>query len=224
MLRRFVDWDDFNAQARAWCDAKNRAFKRHLKAVPIELYNVERAHLRPLPIWVPEPYLLHQRIVDVHAYVTIDTNRYSVPEDWIGKGVQAREGSSEIIITRGRESLTHVRHPEPEGKWITLPEHRHKRRRKKGSDPPKELAVLLRRAPEMESYVKALRGRLKRSLGFALRQMLHMLDDYPRQPLLDAIRDAEHYGLYDIDRLETMVLQRIDRDFFPLENIGEHDD
>jgi len=222
--RRFADWDDFNAQARAWCDAKNRAFKRHLKAVPIELYNVERAHLRPLPIWVPEPYLLHQRIVDVHAYVTIDTNRYSVPEDWIGKGVQAREGSSEIIITRGRESLTHVRHPEPEGKWITLPEHRRKRRRKKGSDPPKELAVLLRRAPELESYVKALRRRLKRSLGFALRQMLHMLDDYPRQPLLDAIRDAEHYGLYDIDRLETMVLQRIDRDFFPLENIGEHDD
>ena len=83
---------------------------------------------------------------------------------------------------------------------------------------------MLRRAPEMESYLKALRGHLKRSLGFALRQLLHMLDDYPRAPLLDAIRDAEHYGVYDIDRLETMVLQRIDRDFFPLENIGDHDD
>ena len=222
--RRFADWDDFNAQARDWCDAKNRTFKRHIKAVPIELYNVERVQLRPLPVWVPEPYLLHQRIVDVHAYVTVDTNRYSAPAHWVGKPVQAREGRSEIVFTRGRESLTHERHPEPEGKWITLPEHRRKRRRKKGSDPPQELAVLLRRAPELESYLKALRRRIKRSLGFALRQMLRMLDDYPRQPFLDAVQDAEHYGLYDVDRLESMVLQRIDRDFFPLENFEKHDD
>ena len=222
--RTFADWDDLNAQARDWCDAKNRAFKRHLKAAPIELYNLERAQLRPLPVWTPEPYLLYQRTVDVHGYVIVDTNRYSVWADWIGKPVQARETRSEIVITRGRESVTHERHPEPENKWITLPEHRPERRRKKGSDPPKELAVLLRRAPELESYVRTLRGRVKRSFGFALRQLLRMLDDYPRQPLLDAVRDAEHYGLYDIDRLETMVLQRIDRDFFPFGNIGEQDD
>ncbi len=221
--RTFADWDDLNVQARNWCDAKNRVFKRHLKAVPLELYNLERYQLRPLPVWTPEPYLLHQRIVDVHGYVTVDTNRYSVWAAWIGKPVQAREGKSEIVITCSREIVTHVRHPEPEHKWITLPEHRPERRRKKGSDPPKELAILLRRAPELESYIRTLRGRVKRSFGFVLRQMLRMLDDYPRQPLLDAVRDAEHYRLYDIDRLESMVLQRIDRDFFPLDTIGEQD-
>jgi transposase len=222
--RTFADWDDLNAQARTWCDRNNRALKRYLKAAPIELYNIERAQLRPLPVWIPEPYQLHQRIVDVHGYVSIDSNRYSTPADWIGRTVQAQETYREIVITRGRESVTHVRHPEPEGKWITLPEHRPERRRKKGSDPPKELAVLLRRAPELESYVKALKEHAKRSFGFALRQILRMLADYPRKPLLDAVRDAERYGLYDIDRLETMVLQRIDRDFFPLDKFGEHDD
>lgn len=222
--RRFVDWNDFNQRARAWSDAKNRLFKRHLKAAPIELYNLERTRLRPLPVWVPEPYQLHQRIVDVHAYVTVDTNRYSVPADWIGKSVQVREGACQIVITRARECVTHTRHIEPEAKWITLPEHRPERKRKKGSDPPRELAALLRRAPELEGYVKSLRKRIKRSLGFALRQILRMLDEYPRQPFLDAVRDAQHYGVYDVDRLETMVLQRIDRDFFPLENLGEPDD
>jgi len=222
--RTFDDWDDLNAQARAWCDKKNRALKRYLKAAPIELYNLEHAQLRPLPLWIPEPYLLHQRIVDVHGYVTVDTNRYSVPTDWIGRDVQVRETYREIVITHGRDSVTHVRHGEPEGKWITLPEHRPQRRRKKGSEPPQELALLLRRAPELESYAQALGKRAKRSFGFVLRQILRMLADYPRKPLLDAVRDAERYGLYDVDRLETMVLQRIDRDFFPLDNFGEHDD
>lgn len=222
--RSFQDWDDLNRKARAWCDAKNRAFKRHLKAVPIELYQLERAHLRPLPIWVPEPYLLHQRIVDVHAYVCVETNRYSVPADWIGKQVQVRESAREIVITRGAHELTHERYPEPAAQWLTLPEHRPERKRKKGSEPPRELAVLLRRAPELESYAKTLRRRTRGSLGFALRQILRMLDDYPRPHLLHAVHDAMHYGVYDVDRLETMVLQRIDRDFFPLTQPGERHD
>ena len=51
-----------------------------------------------------------------------------------------------------------------------------------------------------------------------------MLDEYPREPFLNAVRDAQHYGLYDLDRLETMVLQRIDRDFFPFNDPGDNDD
>lgn len=222
--RSFQDWNDLNRKARAWCDAKNRAYKRHLKAVPIELYQLERTHLRPLPIWVPDPYLLHQRIVDVHAYVCIDTNRYSVPADWIGKQVQVREGATEIVITRGTHEIHHERHPEPAAQWLTLPEHRPERKRKKASEPPRELATLLRRAPELETYAKTLARRTRGALGFALRQILRMLDDYPRQHFLHAVDDALHYGVYDVERLETMVLQRIDRDFFPLTQPGERHD
>ena len=220
--RRFSDWDDLNAQARAWCDQKNRTYKRHLKARPLDLYTQERSRLRPLPVWVPEPYLLHQRIVDVHGYVTVDTNRYSVPNDWISRRVQVRESAQQLEITLGRDSLTHARHPDPEHKWITLPEHRGSRRRKKASDPPPELETLKRRAPEMMDYVDALRNRSRKPLVLALRQILRMVSEYPREPLLAAVRCAHHYGLYDLDRLEIMVLQRIDRDFFP--NPGDSDE
>ena len=220
--RRFSDWEDLNARARAWCDQKNRTYKRHLKARPLELYAQERSRLRPLPVWVPEPYLLHQRIVDVHGYVTVDTNRYSVPNDWISRRVQVRESAQQLEITLGRDSVTHARHPEPEHKWITLPEHRGSRRRKKASDPPPELETLRRRASEMMDYVDALRKRSRKPLVLALRQILRMLSEYPREPLLAAVRCAHHYGLYDLDRVEIMVLQRIDRDFFP--NPGDADE
>lgn len=220
--RRFSDWDDLNAQARAWCDQKNRTHKRHLKAQPLELYQNELPRLRPLPVWVPEPYLLHQRIVDVHGYVTVDTNRYSAPNDWIGRQVQARESARNIEITLGSDTLTHARHPEAEQKWVTLPEHRRSRRRKKASDPPPELATLEKRAPEMMGYVEDLAKRSRKPLVLALRQLLRMLADYPREPLFAAVNRAHRYGLYDLDRLEIMVLQRIDRDFFP--DLGDRED
>lgn len=222
--RSFADWDDLNAQARLWCDEKNRSYKRHLKARPIELYAKERAHLKPLPIWVPEPYEVYQRIVDVHAYVTVDTNRYSVPSDWIARRVRVRVTAHKLTITLSHEEVTHTRHLDPEQKWITLPEHRRDRQRRKASDPPPELDLLRRQAPELCGFLDALRKRCKKPFVLALRQLKRMLDEYPREPFLDAVRDAQHYGLYDLDRLETMVLQRVDRDFFPFDDPGDNND
>jgi hypothetical protein len=34
---------------------------------------------------------------------------------------------------------------------------------------------------------------------------------------LAAVREAFRYGLYDLDRLERMILHRVQRDFFQLD-------
>ena len=46
--------------------------------------------------------------------------------------------------------------------------------------------------------------------------------EYPREPLLGAVREAGRYGLYDLDRLERMILRRVTREYFLLD--GEADD
>ena len=51
--RSFADWQDLNQQARQWCDRVNATYKKHLRAVPRELFAMEQQHLRPLPVWVP---------------------------------------------------------------------------------------------------------------------------------------------------------------------------
>jgi hypothetical protein len=43
-----------------------------------------------------------------------------------------------------------------------------------------------------------------------------MLHEYPREPFLTALAQAEHYGLFDLDRLEKIVLRQISNEYFVL--------
>ena len=70
-------------------------------------------------------------------------------------------------------------------------------------------------APEITTYVAALKRRAPGRGTNALRRLLRMLREYPRAPFLEAVRAAEKYGLFDLDRLERMVLRGIAKDFFP---------
>ena len=225
--RRFSSWEDLNLQARQWCDRVNATYKKHIRAIPRELFAVERMHLKPLPVWIPEVYRLHQRIVDVEGYVALHTNRYSVPVSWIGRRVEVRETKDNIEIQLDLRSIvTHRRVAEAEQQRITLPEHRPPRGQGiKRSDPHPEEQAIMKAAPEIAGYVQALKQSGRKYLVIALRQLLRMIRDYPREPVLAAIEEAAHYGLYDLDRLERMILRRIAREYFRLDRTpGEDDD
>jgi hypothetical protein len=120
--RRFKDWEDANRQAREWCDKVNAKFRNDLRASPRELFVSEQSHLKPLPMWVPPVYLLHQRLVDVEGYVSVDTNRYSVPSDLIGRQVEVRQTKDRVEIYRGpRLVATHARIVERTGRKYQIP-------------------------------------------------------------------------------------------------------
>jgi Mu transposase-like protein len=217
--RTFASWADLNQQAREWCDRVNATYKKHLHAVPRQLFAVEQAQLKPLPVWVPEVYRLHQRTVDVEGYVALHTNRYSVPVSWIGRRVEIRETKDKLEIQLDARSLvTHTRVVDQQQQRLTLPEHRPPRGQgvKRGDPHPEEQAIL-NAAPELADYVGALKQRGRKVVGLALRQLLKMVREYPRAPLLAAVKEAAHYGLYDLDRLERMILRRIASDYFVLD-------
>lgn len=216
--RFFESWDDANRQALTWCDKVNATFKRHLKASPRELFAVEQPYLKPLPIWVPPVYVLHQRIVDLEGYVSVHTNRYSVPARWIGKRVEVRETKDQIEIYDGpRRIAFHPRVIESLGQRVTLADHRPPRGQGiKRSDPTVEETALLQVAPELAAYVTSLKKKASGRATRQLRQLLRMVREYPRQILLKTADTALHYGLYDLDRLERLVLRQIATDYFPL--------
>jgi len=216
--RTFASWNDLNTQARQWCDRVNGTYKKHIQAVPRELFAVERLHLKPLPAWVPEVYRLHQRIVDVEGYVSVHSIRYSVPAAWIGRRVEVRETRDKIEIELdARHIVTHTRVLTPFPQRITLAAHKLPRGEGvKRSDAHPEEQALLEAAPEIALYVAALKQKGRKVIALALRQLLRLMREYPRQAFLAAVEEASHYGLYDLDRLERMILRRIARDYFLL--------
>ncbi len=64
----------------------------------------------------------------------------------------------------------------------------------------------------------------RKVITLALRQLLRLVREYPREPLLGAVREAARYGLYDLDRLERMILRRVTREYFLLDTGREDDD
>ena len=216
--RTFPSWDDLNQQARQWCDKVNATYKKHIRAVPRELFAVERMHLKPLPAWIPEVYRLHPRTVDVEGYVSVHSIRYSVPVSWIGRRVEVRETNDKIEIQLdARHIVTHVRAWGPHPQRITLAEHKPPRGEGvKRSDPHPEEQAILHAAPEIAAYVTALKQKGHKVVALALRQLLRLLQEYPREPFLAAVGEAAQYGLYDLDRLERMILRRVARDYFRL--------
>ncbi len=223
--RTFSSWEDLNSQARQWCDKVNSTYKKHIRAVPRELFAVERVHLKPLPVWIPEVYRLHQRLVDLEGYIALHGNRYSVPVDWIGRRVEVRETRDKIEIQLdARHLVTHRRIAEAENQRVVLPEHRPPRGQRARPDPHAEEKAILTAAPELADYVVALKQRSRKIVTLALRQLLRLVREYPREPLLAAVRDAAHYGLYDLDRLERMILRRVAREYFLLDKGPQEDD
>jgi hypothetical protein len=51
----------------------------------------------------------------------------------------------------------------------------------------------------------------------ALRRLLDLKRTYPPEAFEKAIREALRYGLFDLTRLEQMILAQVAGDFFSLE-------
>jgi transposase len=224
--RTFSGWEDLNRQARQWCDRVNSTYKKHIHAVPRELFALERTCLKPLPAWIPDVYRLHERIVDIEGYVALHSNRYSVPYTWTSRRVEVRETRSKIEIQLdARNIVAHDRVAEAQQQRITQASHRPPRGEavKRGA-PPAEHSTILQAAPELSHYLTGLQQHGRKSFVLALRQLLRMIRDYPRHALLSAIEEASRYGLYDMDRLERMILRRLAHDFFLLDTRKENDE
>jgi transposase len=222
--RSFDDFDDLNRQAVDWCrNVANHKPKQALGMSPEAAYLIERPHLVPLPDALPPVYELLERVVDLHGYVSVDTNRYSVPERYVGKSVAVYKLPAEIHVCR--KDLTIAVHRRLIGERdakSTLPGH-HTIPVRQGRGTAAEDALLAGHHPSLDRYAAALKRRGNGGNRRALRRLIEMKRTYPAGPFIAGIEQALQYGLFDLGRLEDLILKQVAGDFFALV-VGEDDD
>jgi len=221
--RSFADLEDVNAQALRWCiEVTNAKPKRSLGQSPEAAYALEWAALRRLPAVLPPVYEVLERVADLYGFVSVDTVRYSVPERLVGKTVTVYKHYERVEIHhRGAVVASHDRVIGERDVRRTLPGHHTVPQRA-----PREPALaeqLLRGEHEvLQRYASALKLHHHHGRGVrALHRLVQIKRTYPREPFLAAVEQALKFGLFDLTRLEHLVLRHVAGDFFAL---GDDDD
>lgn len=220
--RTFTDWGDINTQARQWCDTvANAKSKRALGMSAREAHLMETSHLLPLPAHIPTVTQIHHRVVDTQGYVHLDTNRYSVPERYLGKQVAVHKQLDKVLVFYGqRQIAAHARLISQRDKTVLDKAHHDTliRGRTAPGPSPQEQA-LTGRHRVLDQYVAALKQRAPGRGVSKLRRLLALKRRYPAEPFLAAIEQALAYGLFDLNRLERLILERVAGDFFHFDGI-----
>jgi transposase len=218
--RTFADWADINIQARAWCKGvANAKPKRILGMSPQAAYPMEKPHLLALPAYIPPVTEIHYRVVDSYGFVHLDTNRYSVPERWVGKKVAVHKRPEQVLVYADRKLI--AEHPrligQRQGEQRAKGHHTSLERRRPSAGPSPQEQALTGRDSRLDTYVVALKKRAPGRGVAKLRRLLELQRTYPAEPFLAAIEQALQYGLFDLARLERLILERVAGDFFDLD-------
>jgi hypothetical protein len=213
--RRFKDDDDLNRQALEWMEKiANPRQMRELKATPLELFALEKTVLTPLPLYVPEVYRIWQRTVNSYGCIALHEMKYPAPSSYIGKELIVRETKDKVILLDGSKEIA-VHAKKIEGTPAIAQEVRtHKLHRQKQAHISEEVK-LKALGKEMQSYLEALKSERGLRYVWSVKKLYHLLCQYKAEDLLVAVSRASSHRLFDVRRIETILLQEIaQRDYF----------
>lgn len=217
--RTFADLADLNEQLLVWCDTYNSTFHRSFQAIPDALLAMERPHLKALPPYIPEPTEIHPRRVDHEGMVVLHTNTYSVPDGVLGQLLDVHETPTRVRVFAGHRLLVeHDKHEDGAHERVVLPEHTARRVRRKPAPPSPEEVALRAAHPCLSALCDVLRARHGGGAVRVLQRLYRLWTDYPDDAVIAAVSRAIDHDLYDLDRIEPLILQHVRGAFFRLPN------
>jgi hypothetical protein len=178
----------------------------------------EKSYLIPLPEVLPSIYEHMRRIVDSKGFINLDNNRYSVPEKLVGKQLDVYKYLEEVRILHQHQEI--AVHPRLAGK-------RYGESRIKGhhthihyhhtNQVLKKTEETLRSCHEtLDSYITELKKHVRGDGVRKLNRLLALKHTYPFDAFINAVQQAQHYGLYDLNRLEELIIKFVAGNYFNL--------
>ena len=119
--------DDFNAQLRQWVwEVSNRRVHGTTHERVDQRWAEEKLRLQPLAGRLPYPYIDEElRKVARDAYVSWESNRYSVPWAYAGASVWVREREGQVEVHHGGQRIAVHRCAAGKHQIVTVPDHHH---------------------------------------------------------------------------------------------------
>jgi len=217
--RTFKSYEDLNTCVKAWCLKVNGKEKRALGMTPDAAFIQEKPCLVPLPEVEPPIYEHCQRLVDCQAYVNLETHRYSMPEKFIGKTVDVYKYMETVkLFCKHQEIAVHPRLSGKRQKSVLQGHHTRCHKTLVNLAASQTEAVLRGQQDELlDQYIDALKRKVRGSGYRPLNRLLNLKRTYPAEAFLCALQKAQKYGLYDLNRLEEMIIKAAAGNFFNLE-------
>jgi transposase len=209
-------WEDDRRLAIYWRnEVANVRVHDTTRERPVDRFRKEQGLLRPLPAAPFDTDELVSVIVNAHARVHFDGNRYSVPPELARKTALLRANAREVrVLYQGRPLACHPRSYD-RGQLICHPDHQlaalKLRRRVRATEVEDQFDTL---GPAARKFHLELRRRPVRT-SVHLRRLLMLVRVYGRQDVVAAISRALEYQTYDAAYVETILLQERRRQELP---------
>lgn len=203
-----LNWEAFRKLGVTWRDNVANV-RRHAatRERPVDLFEQERTHLRSLPAVRYDTDEIIGAVVNTHARINFDSNRYSVPPDYCRKPVAIHASADRVrILHQGLTIATHVR-SYARAKLIRDPEHHQQalqhRHRTRAQHIEREFASL---GPEAIEFQLQLNRRPVKT-NTHLRRLLKLAQLYGKSDVIRAIARAIELQTYDAAYVESILLQ-----------------
>ena len=209
-------FEDYLALAPSWRDQVANV-RRHesTRERPIDRFQKERALLRPLPAIPFDTDEVVPAVVNPHARIAFDGNRYSAPPQFVRRPITLRANRDELrLLHEGQVVAQHVRSYE-RGQLLVLPDHRLAaltlRQRPQQQALAQEFDAW---GPEARAFHLGLNSRPVRT-SVHVRRLLNLAQLYGRTEVLAAISRALELATYDAAGVENLLLAQRRRRLLP---------
>jgi transposase len=208
--RKFQDLDDLKGTARWWL--RERSDKHPHDTThrrPLDLFmEQERSALQPLPLHDYDASEVALRVCSIDGYLDFETNRYSVPYEYVADILTLKATDHEVLIYSPEIELIaqHERFPQGTGKTLEKPEHRGSRKIRYGLEPVREPFLALGEATG--PFLAGLKETYPRNCGFHARFILRLKETYHADDINVALHHAVTYRAFDGKAIERILLAK----------------
>jgi hypothetical protein len=198
-----------NPAARHWLDAvANVRVHGSTKRQPRELFEAEKAALKPLP---PQPYdmgVIRPVRANRQFRVTVDTNTYSVPAEYAGAALTLKRYPEHLCLYH--EDKLIARHVRCYDRHQDIEDPDHPRallqQRRRASD-QKVLQRLLALTPKAEPFYQGLAERRLNVLHH-VRKIVALSEIYGGEKTARALEDALEFQAFSCEYITNLLEQR----------------